>query len=189
MSRHISELSNLLLAVPFVYALLYPERSIEFIYDTGVMLLVFEIFSIISTMAIEDYKNKPIKDKFALFLFFMVFVYSFIKSTQSPQIWYFFTVSLITKFFIFRTAPSIAIIARPMLVLLATSTFIIATGWLWKFLIPLPEEVMRYGVGKKGLFNEIPQTLLAWGIIYPVGLYLTNFIKFPVKIGNITLKI
>ncbi len=146
------------------------------------MLFIAEFLSIHSSGTLSGISGKDIKQKMPLFLFYMLFVVVLLATTQSPQIFYFLIVSFFTKFFIHRNAPAKETFVKPILVLLGTTFFVTFAGWLLKILIPLPDYVlMQKPSNVSGLFVEIPQTILVWGILYPIGLYLVSFMDIPSK--------
>ncbi len=182
MKLHLAELSNLLLTIPFIHALFKPRYNIDFIYDTSVMLFIAEFLSIHSSGMLGGVSNKNIKAKIALFFFYILFVVMLLATTKSPQLFYFLTVSFITKFFIHRNTSATEAFVKPFLVLLGTTFFVIFASSIIKIIIPIPDYVlMQKPSNISGLFVEVPQTILVWGIIYPIGLYLISFIDIPIE--------
>ena len=182
MSAKYSELSNLFLVVPFIYAILKPENNIDFIYDSSFMLFIAEFLTIHSSAALTGTPVKDNKKMISLFIFYMVFVITFMVTTKSPQIIYFLVVSFFTKFFIHKGDSSEETWVKPLIVLLITTFLVMFMSDLLKILIPLPNNVlMQKPNNVSGLFVEVPQTILGWGIIYPIGLYLISFIKIPIQ--------
>lgn len=182
MKPKLLELSNLLLALPFIYALYRPEQNVDFIYDTSVMFFIAEFLSIHSSGMLFGESSKTIKSKIPLFLFYMIFVVVLLITTKSPQIFYFLGVSFFTKFFIHRNTSEKEAFVKPLLVLLTTAFLVTFGSRLLKIIIPMPDYVLMQKPNNiSGLFVEVPQTILVWGIIYPIGLYLISFLDFPVQ--------
>lgn len=182
MKPKLQELSNLLLAFPFIYALYRPEQNVDFIYDASVMIFIAEFLSIHSSGMLSGVSNKNIKTKIPLFLFYMIFVVGLLTTTKSPQIFYFLVVSFFTKFFIHRNTSVTEAFVKPFLVLLATAFLVIVASGLLKIIIPIPDHVlMQKPSNISGLFVDVPQTILVWGIIYPIGLYLISFLNIPLQ--------
>ncbi len=179
MSKRYLELSNFFLAVPFIYAILEPEKNIDFIYNTSIMLFIAEFITIHSSAMLSGTPNKEVGRKILLFFFYMAFVFAFSLVSKSKNIFYFLTVSFFIKFFINKNESNMDRIVKPIIVFVSSAFLVTFTSGIWKSLIRIPLPVlMQKPDNISGLFVEIPQTILAWGIIYPIGLYLISFMNF-----------
>ena len=179
MSKRYLELSNFFLAVPFIYAILEPEKNIDFIYNTSIMLFIAEFITIHSSAMLSGTPDKELGRKTFLFFFYMAFVFAFSLVSKSKNIFYFLTVSFFIKFFIHKNESNADRIVKPIIVFVSSAFLVTFTSGIWKSLIQIPLPVLMHKQDNiSGLFVEIPQTILAWGILYPIGLYFISFMNF-----------
>lgn len=177
MSKLIFALSNLLLVIPFLKALINPEQNIDFIYDASIMLFIAEFLSIHSSVLLSGALNIPNKYKVILFGAYAFFVIILLTFTKSRIIIFYLLISLVTKFFISREIPDINRATKSTKCLIITVFAVLIFSPILRTLIPFTDEILNAKpINASGLFVETPQTILVWGIIYPIGLFISEFL-------------
>ena len=178
-----SVIGNLFLAWLFLRALVWPENHAVFIFRSGLMIYVAEFLTIHSagmTQGPQDGKNSKGLGRFSLLGVYGLFIFLCAYGLKSWFIAIHFWVSLLSKVFFKRSAgrdmghvlPAFATIN-----LLASTFLVILLAPLLKSIFPMPLEVMAQRMpNSSGLFVDIPQTLLAWGVLYFTFTALFNII-------------
>ena len=185
---------NLLLAIPFLNSIFNPINNINFIYKGSFALFLFEFIAVAADITFSDIDSvnvsvkvfgkevQGINKRVSLISFFLILalVYSFI--INSPQLTLFLIVSILIKAFQ-KSSNSDSNIATKGLALFISSIFLaIPLGIIASRIFPFPKEVILNNPGNmSGLFVDTPQTLLVWGLLYPVGLFLIESINLPSK--------
>ena len=154
----------------FVQALISPELNINWIYTNAVIIFIIEFLSIHSTaMMIGEAHSKDKKKNathlFFLYLFFTIVLTVIFKNYILP---FFFILSTYIKFFMGRyIADSKTYLLISILTFIIPLIIVIIGANLLEYLFPFPQEVlMARPVDAKGLFYDVPQTVLVWGVLY-----------------------
>jgi len=162
----------------YVQALICPQGQASFIFRAGMAIYIVEFLSIHSSgFLLEDNKVKQKqqqkKKKFNrlfLFVFYTIFIFGFMLKLNCWFIGLYFLLSLCAKLFMSRSVEDD--INKPQIAFscinLVGCTFIVVMlASSLKRAFPIPESIISQGIkGTSGLFVEIPQTLLVWGILY-----------------------
>jgi len=159
-------------ALLFLRVLLYPLSNIDFVYDTGLLIFFFEFLNIVSSGAlIGDQKFKKTKpDRFSkpfLFIFISLFVFVLFAIAKNKLLVIIFFLSFLSKIFGHKALPRRSVVATSVAVLLLSTFVVIITASILEARFSLPPEVkIMRPANTSGLFVDIPQTLLMWGVLY-----------------------
>ncbi|MBU0470332.1 MAG: hypothetical protein KKA62_06180 [Nanoarchaeota archaeon] len=176
----ISVIANVSLIWIFVSSLLFPEKNIDFILKTGFLIFIIEFFSIHSsafaTVAVGAQLAPPWMKRFwfkvSLFTFYCLFVIVIAFVYNNWFLPFLFLSSLATKFFLKKAVDrSIVSMVAPFI---SIGLFVISGITIGFFLpsffestFPFPAEIMQVATEDGGgLFEEAPQLLLGWGVLY-----------------------
>lgn len=184
-----ASLTNLLLAIPFIQAIIWPTQNINFIYKTSVAIMIVEFLTLHSSLMLFGYKNGGIKTKggknigiLPIFAAYMLMLYTTSVSLKSYIIFATAAFSFAIKFFIDRQSPDPLRQIKSTVAYMSSIFTVILFSFLLPFLIPLPQEVfLAKPLNTSGLFVDTPQTILVWGILYPIYLVLIENIKLKTK--------
>lgn len=186
----IAILSNCFIVYLFIQALLNPADNINFIYGYGIFLFVAEFLALHSSMMLSGKTNNKTA-------FFMIFVYAILIISFSVALHtiypaLIFMLSLVAKV-LAPTAPSkpkarkIKLDNAPIMhfIIFMSSVFLTPlAGLIAIIMFPFPDAVYaQRPVGSSGLFIDMPQSLLAWGIIYYSALVIWRVVLFLKRKG------
>lgn len=157
----------------YTQALIAPAEHASFIFRAGMAIYIIEFLSIHSS-GILSADHKPNKKKwfyrFALLGFYAIFTVGFMIGLDCLFIGLYFLLSLCAKIFMSRSVEddiNQSQIAFSIINLLACTFIVIGLASFLKKTFPIPESIIsRHAEGTSGLFVDIPQTLLTWGILY-----------------------
>ena len=178
-----SVFGNLFLGWLFLRALVWPEDHAQFIFRSGLMLYIAEFLSIHSSGMTQEpqgrNKNKGL-GRISLLGLYGLFIFLCAYGLKSWFIAIHFWVSLLAKVFFKRSAardmghvPQAFATAN----LIASTFLVILLAPLLNSVCPIPPAVMEQRMpGSSGLFVDVPQTLLAWGVLYFTFTALFNII-------------
>ncbi len=179
-NKYITNVSVLFLALPFIYALMFPLKNINFIRDTSIMLFLAEFISILSYAILFDKSPRSTTRRILALMLITTFCSALMKATTSPFVFFYLVVSIFTKYFISKEKPDVYRFAKNIAVYVLSLFIVVVTSPLLSALIPIPKQFIN---SNGGLFFAVPQTILFWGILYPIGLFLMEFVKLPLKIS------
>ena len=160
----------------YVQALANPLDHIDFIYGFGMFIFIAEFLSIHSSAMLTGLKN--IRQAYSLTAFYMIFAVAFSVAlgTYYPAL---ILILSITAKSILATTPQIrsapsssgithdSTIVSTAVIFLSTAFAVGLFGWVIAVFIPFPEAVYASKpANASGIFVDMPQTLLAWGILY-----------------------
>ncbi|MBU0470331.1 MAG: hypothetical protein KKA62_06185 [Nanoarchaeota archaeon] len=183
----ISVIASVSLIWIFISSLLFPEKNVNFIINTGMLIFIFEFLSVHSSVMIIGIQQSPKKMfwlKVGLFSFYFLFV-TVVALVESN--WFFlflFLSSLATKIFLNKAVDrSIMSILTPFIyvaLLLISVSIVCSFPHFFEIIFPFPAEIMQTLTesGSTGLFIEVPQTLLSWGALYYSLSLIVNLIIF-----------
>lgn len=168
---------NLLFSLPFVYALRFPEISMEFLYTTAFFIWVSEFLAIHVGCFLANYHENVLVKRILAFSLYFSFVALLIIISQQATIFYFAAINLASKFFGHKDNYSSETIAKYFVVLLLSTTICILLRTGLRAIVELPPSVLNYPHPyARGVFFDYPEILLVWGLIYPLGLVLADAI-------------
>lgn len=187
--KFLTTLPNLMLTLPFLQAIKFPHQNANFIYNTAIALFVIEFLTIHSTFILHGVTKQSFKEKskmkvgkLQLFLFYIFIVSAISFVTKSYVLLAYAFLSFTTKFFIDKQLPDITRNIKSTLAFFCSVFLVITFSWLFALVIPLPENIrLSKPAGTSGLFVDTPQTILAWGLIYPILLIIFEPLQFPLK--------
>lgn len=170
--------SSVAIIAYFVQALLFPEANASWIYSSAIIIFVVEFLSIHSTAmmmggVISKNKKKNATYLFFFYLFFTIVLTVVFKNYILP---FFFILSTFIKLFtveyleVKKVYLFIAVFSFliPLILVLISAPFL-------ENLFPFPQEVLLAKPKEAtGLFVDVPQTILAWGVIYFSAQFLIN---------------
>lgn len=165
---------NLFLGVPYLLALIQPERYIYFIQITGIMLAMAEMINIGAIVIVADRKNDS-PGNLIYFFFYLILSIYLIGLSGNIFILLFLVTSLYTKFFQQKGVPSKEKTIKYIFSLVIS---VIAAVWATIFvylLIGNPLDSVNNNTW--GGLREYYLLVLLWGIIYPITLIIIEFIK------------
>lgn len=182
-------LSSIAIIGFFVQALLYPESNVNWIYSSAIIIFVVEFLSIHSSaMMMGDVlsKNKK-KNATYLFLFYLFFTVVMTVAFKNYILPFLFILSTYIKFFMVRHIQTSKTYLLVAILTLIVSLIIVSVGASFlQNLFPFPQEVlMAKPADATGVFVEVPQTVLAWGVMYFSIQFLINLF---LEIKNWVLK-
>ena len=160
----------------FLVPLLHPLIDPDFIFKHGVLIFLLEFLSISSSILLFTWVNKPIKHIkpfIGILLFYIVFlaILGFMFGSIFPIL--FFIISLATKTFACKSMRNeergYAILNSGFLVIffIFSVFFVIIFASFFESIFPFSDSVFENKMpDTEGLFVEIPQTMLIWGIMY-----------------------
>lgn len=163
-------LSSIAMIGFFVQALLYPEFNINWIYSSAVIIFVIEFLSIHSSgmMMGEVLSKDKKKNATYLFFFYLFFTIGLTVVFKNYILPFFFILSTYIKFFIGRHFAANKIYLIINIFTLVIPLIIVSVGAPFlKNLFPFPQEVlMAKPANATGVFVDVPQTVLVWGVLY-----------------------
>lgn len=159
----------LVLAGVFFRALLNPFVYTDFIYDTSILLYVTEFLNIHASGMLQGASHQSGKQLYRPFLLllygFFIFIFFFVFKNTIMLI--FFAVSLVSKVLSYRTSADPHQSATRTMLLLGTTLPLVVLSPIIAFLFPFPAEFLALKpANTSGLFVEMPQVVLVWGILY-----------------------
>ena len=175
------------LTLIFLYgrALLRPEEYASFIFRAGMAMYIIEFLSIHSSgmlLGAARDKQKKKLNPFLLLGLYTIFVVGFMVVLHCWFIGLYFIGSLCAKIFVFQSVKdniNISQIVFNVINLLFSTFIVMGSASLLKRVFPIPESVLsQRAEGSSGLFVEIPQTLLVWGVLYFSFTIIFNTIMF-----------
>lgn len=163
-------LSSIAIITFFVQALLFPEFNVNWIYSSAMIIFVVEFLSIHSSAmmmgeVLSENKKKNATYLFFFYLFFTIVLTVVFKNYILP---FFFILSTYIKFFMGRhfVANKTYLIINVFALIIPLIIVLIGSSLLQN-LFPFPQEVlMAKPENATGVFVDVPQTVLAWGVIY-----------------------
>lgn len=178
-----SVIGNLFMAWLFLRALVWPENHAQFIFRSGLMLYIAEFLTIHSagmTEGPQDGKNSKGPGRIFPLGIYGLFIFLCAYGLKSWFIAIHFWVSLLSKLFFKRSAGrdmGHTLQAFGTMNLIASTFLVILLAPLLNSVFPMPPEVMAQRMpNSSGLFVDVPQTLLAWGVLYFTFTALFNII-------------
>jgi hypothetical protein len=181
----ISLVGPLTLIFLYAQALIRPQGHASFIFQAGMATYIIEFLSIHSSgMLLGKHKDKRKKglNQFFLFGFYVIFTVGLMVSLDCWFIGIYFILSLCAKVFMLRSVKddiNHSQIAFSAINLLGCTFVVAVLASFLKKAFPVPESIISQHVkGTSGLFVDIPQTLLAWGILYFSFAVVFNIIMF-----------
>jgi hypothetical protein len=185
LSLLISLIGPLTLIFLYAQALIRPQEHASFIFRAGAAIYIIEFLSIHSSgMLLKDHKDTPNKKIYGFFLlgFYAIFTVGFMASLNCWFIGIHFLLSLCTKIFMSRSVTdniNQSQIVFGVINLLCCTFIVVMLASVLKKAFPVPESIASLHVqGTSGLFVDIPQTLLAWGILYFSATVVFNVMMF-----------
>jgi len=161
---------NIPIIAMFTYALLFPEQNTEFIFGFGVLIFLLELMNISSSgFALGPKAGLA----YVVLLFYAVFIgmFGFIFGNWAAI--GLFVASMVGRFIQGIGRKNIDRkkigneIGKQIFIFLISVFVIIFLAPLWEIIFPFSAEVLAEKLPRSsGLFVEIPQTLLVWGISY-----------------------
>jgi len=175
LSLAISLVGNLFLAGLFLSAALFPGNSAKFIFDTGALIFMVELFGISASMFSLGFHGTGTQaltfgnQSRALYIGILLFFMGAMALIYNAWfLFLYFLVSLISKFYGRKSAPDPQKIGMVVILLIFTLFLTSIAAPLLKILMPLPQEIFEYSPagGGDGLWLSAPQTIIAWGVLY-----------------------
>ncbi|HUW22135.1 MAG TPA: hypothetical protein VMW41_05740 [Candidatus Bathyarchaeia archaeon] len=172
-----------LLTAIFLQALVFPLKNVDFIYEGAIITYFIEFINIHSTVSLLMARSRQTVSKLtvqSLLLVYLFFAFILMLNAKNKLLIIYFTISLINKILFNQSLPNKNTSFIVTFLLLGSVGLAILTGPVWKFLFPFPPEVLLMRPKNiSGLFVDVPQILLAWGVIYTLamGIYEIRFLK------------
>jgi hypothetical protein len=166
-----------LLAWYFLKALLYPTENIEFIYSIGIAIFLIEFINIHATSIIfgrekegflEGVYTRRLTLKGSMLVFYSVFYGLILAISKNYYLAASGFVSLIAKISSKKALPGgEKKTATLFTALIATTFLVILLSSFLKTAFPFPAFVYESKPpNTSGLFVDMPQTILVWGVLY-----------------------
>lgn len=174
-----------MLAGYFLQALLFPKDHIDFIYSMGFVIFLLEFLNIHSTgmiMGASEQKKTlhNLRHKGFLLILYLIFYLVAFSVAKNYYVVISAVISFLSKLFFKQALPkdtSNIAVSGGLLVILTVALAMISD--LIKIIIPFPEEVYLNKPGNtSGVFVDVPQTLLLWGVLYYFLLGLYEIVLF-----------
>lgn len=151
----------------YLYALLFPELNADFIFNFGMLIFLLEFLNIHSSGMILGF-GRP--GGYLLVIIYAAFVGVFGAIFGNWMVLGIFIASIAAKTLHTRerSREEIGKVIGVNIMVYLLSVFAVSfLSPLWAFLFPFSEEVLAQKMpGSSGLFVEVPQTLLVWGLTY-----------------------
>lgn len=160
---------NLLIIIFFGQALIYPELNTTWIYNTAILIFAIEFLSIHSSvMSLGVSTSERKKDIFFLLSFYLFFTIGLSVIFKNWVLPLYFFISTFIKFNEAKYSPSNKVFfIRSFAIFLFLMFFIVFTASFWKAVFPFPAEVLAARPPDwEGLFLDVPQATLVWGVLY-----------------------
>lgn len=180
-----ASIGNFMLAGYFLQALLFPTDHIEFIYSAGFGIYILEIVNLHSTgmiMGTAGIKNRldRVLHKISYPFFYALFYIMAFQVTKNYDVVIIAVISFASKLLFRQALPkksSVIIISGVLLTVF--SLIVMQFNGFVKELFPFPEEVyMAKPPNQSGLFVEVPQVLLFWGVMYYFSLVVVQIVMY-----------
>lgn len=182
----LSVAGNLFLGIMFLNALINPSQNTAFIFKTGMLIFLIEFLSIHSSGMAAGLRSKGVHQgtfayktsvfgstfarknpKIMLIAAYFIFVVAFALIFRNWFVPLFFFVSLVAKFYGNKATQDKLNIGIMILLFIGTVFVVLPFSALFQAFFPIPQEILGQKLpGSSGLFVDVPQTLLAWGILY-----------------------
>lgn len=168
----------------FGIALINPIEYIDFIYHGAIAIFIVEFLSIHSGFLFSPFvanKNKyAIKVFIAMFIFYSLFALIFGLTMQSFYPPLFFCITLLSKFFWSKSSPTgVSMAAISIVIFLLVMIPVAGPENFWERLFPFPIAFDQYRPESAGgLFTDMPQTVLVWGVLYYSILVIIEILLF-----------
>ncbi|MBI2668721.1 hypothetical protein HYX14_02675 [Candidatus Woesearchaeota archaeon] len=189
----VSAVGNLFLVGLFTQALLFPEDNVKFIFNSGMLIFLVEFLSLHSSGMIFSPEARTVQSrklfllwkiftvpiKFILVGVYLLFMLVFGFAFQNWAVPVVFMISLGAKYFGKKTHTHHTSAGISVLLLIGTVFIVTLLAPLWSVLFPFPESVLQQKMsGSSGIWVDIPQTMLVWGILYYGLLGIIEVISF-----------
>lgn len=173
--------SYLFILLIFWAALANPEANIKFIYNYAVFIFIAEFIGIHSTGFFSSSSSVSFKILLIFVYLFFIVTFSLVFAAYQPAI--ILALSIIAKAFNKNSMMS-GIYAANFLLFIGTTFLVVFGSFAIYYFIPFSEEVLSQAPrNASGLFVEVPQTLIVWGLIYFTSLIVIQ-ILFAFKKNN-----
>lgn len=175
---YLSFISIILIIAFFVQTLINPDKNLSWVYNNAILIFAIEFLSLHSSGIGNFFRTEANYKKPSLILFFIYLIFAVVLAVLFDNfiLPIFFILSTINKFFITGFLKidkkyfgiNILLFILPLIIVLIASPYL-------QTIFPFPQSILdAKPIGATGLFIEVPQTSLVWGIIYFSSILIMN---------------